>query len=365
MAAPHLVACVSAHGWGHLSQTVPMVAALAARLPGLRTTVRTGLPAALVQARFVEAGLPRPDVSFEDADFGLAMHDALRIDDAASIERHLAVWAGRDARLEREREALRATGADLVLANASWIPLAAAASLGLPAFGASSLNWAELLEQRAATRDALAGPIAWMRECYGRADALFALEPGLPFDGFERRVRIAPIARRGRSRPRALREALGVPEGTRVMVAAFGGMPLALRTERWRLPAGWVAVSMAEAAAAGGAVRDGRALGWSYLDLLASCDLLLGKPGYGTFAEAGFAGRDTLAVPRPDWPEAPWLERWLARHARFATLPAARLADGDFDAAIAAIAAQPARTPADGDGAAEIAGAIARRMGVG
>ncbi|MFN7642414.1 MAG: hypothetical protein ACK5PW_04925 [Burkholderiales bacterium] len=26
--APHLVACVASHGWGHLSQTIPMVSAL-------------------------------------------------------------------------------------------------------------------------------------------------------------------------------------------------------------------------------------------------------------------------------------------------------------------------------------------------
>jgi hypothetical protein len=56
--APHLVACVASHGWGHLSQTIPMVSALHARLPGLRTTVRTALPAPLVRARFEAVGLP-------------------------------------------------------------------------------------------------------------------------------------------------------------------------------------------------------------------------------------------------------------------------------------------------------------------
>jgi hypothetical protein len=60
-------------------------------------------------------------------------------------------------------------------------------------------------------------------------------------------------------------------------------------------------------------------------------------------------------VPRPDWPEAPWLERWLARHARFAPIEAAALAAGRLAPAIATLAAQPARVPARGDGAAAIA----------
>jgi hypothetical protein len=47
----------------------------------------------------------------------------------------------------------------------------------------------------------------WMHESYSRADALFALEPGMPFERCATRVPVPPIARRGAERRDALREA--------------------------------------------------------------------------------------------------------------------------------------------------------------
>jgi hypothetical protein len=360
----HLLACVTAHGWGHLAQTVPMVAALRARLPGLRVTVRSGLDPALLRSRFAAGGQPEPQVVGDDTDFGFVMHDALHVDDAQSLLRYAALHAD-GGWLDRERAALRAHAVDLVLSNVGYMPLAAAASLGIPAFGASSLNWADVLATMYAGRPHVAPIADAMRRAYECADALFALEPGMPFAGFERRVPIAPIARRGRARAAALRRALEVPAQQRVMVIAFGGMPLALDTARWRMPAGWTAIAYATGVVESVSVRDGeRLVGWPYIDLLASCDVLVAKPGYGTFAEAGFAGRDTIAVPRDTWPETPWLVDWLSRHARCAPIALHDLQAGRFEDALAAIDAQPPRPAASGDGAAQIAEHVASRLGV-
>ena len=104
---PHLVVAVASHGWGHLAQVVPMAVALHARIPGLRITVRTGLPGALVRERFAERGLPSPEVSADDTEFGFVMHDALTVDDAASAMRYRGLFEARDALLARERDAMR------------------------------------------------------------------------------------------------------------------------------------------------------------------------------------------------------------------------------------------------------------------
>ena len=354
----HLLVCISSHGWGHLAQTVPIVAALRSRVRGLRITVRTGLDADVVRERFRVVGQPAPDVLPDRSDFGFEMHDAITIDDERSIARYAALHADAEW-LDRERDALRALGVDAVIANIGYMPLAAAVSLGLPAFGVSSLNWADVLVSRAHGRADVMAIAESMRQAYSKADRLFALVPGMPFDGFERRVRAAPIARRGRADRAGLRKALGVPMAQRIMMVAFGGLPMAFDTARWQLPAGWSAVMLTQGTVETPTVIAAERLGWNYIDLLASCDLLIAKPGYGTFAEAGFASRDTLAVPRDDWPEAPWLIDWLAQHARCATIALTDLRAGRFEAGLSALAMQPERLAADGDGAAEIADQIA------
>jgi hypothetical protein len=362
-AAPHLLVCVTAHGWGHLAQTVQIALALHARIPGLRLTVRTGLDAGLLRERFATAGLPVPAVLGDETDFGFEMLDALRIDEPASLRRYAALHA--DAGwLGRERDAVRALKVDAVLSNVGYMPLAAAASVGLPAFGVSSLNWADVLEAVFPERADVVPIVGAMRDAYDRADVLFALSPGMPFDRFVRSERVGPMARRGRARREALHAALGVPATQRVMVLAFGGLPMTLDTAGWRLPQGWTAVTLAGGVVETDSVRDGQRLGWPYIDLLASCDLLVCKPGYGTFAEAGFEGRDTIVVARDGWPESPWLIEWLSRHSRTAGIGVPELAAGRFDEALASIAAQASRPPARGDGASDVAERIAERLGV-
>ena len=55
-------------------------------------------------------------------------------------------------------------------------------------------------------------------------------------------------------------------------------------------------------------------LGIEFGDMLASCDAVLTKPGYGTFVEAACAGVPVLYVARKDWPEEPYLVNWLKRN---------------------------------------------------
>lgn len=57
-------------------------------------------------------------------------------------------------------------------------------------------------------------------------------------------------------------------------------------------------------------------LGYSFVDLLRSSDVLIAKPGYGSFVEAGCSGTPVLYLPRQDWPETPILIDWLKQQGR-------------------------------------------------
>jgi hypothetical protein len=295
-----------------------------------------------------------------DDDFGFVMHDALMIDDAATLARHRALHAAFEARQRREQELLRALRVDFVFSNVGHEPIAAARALGLPAFAGCSLNWASLFAQRYPDEHAIADT---MRRTYGGATRLFELEPGMPFE-LPGAMRVGPIGRTGVRRRAELWRLLGLQEGRRLMLVAFGGTPMPLTTAGWRLPKGWSALVFAPQVAGTDVFGPPESIAdWPFADLVASCDVLVAKPGYGTFVEAGFVGRPTIAVARDDWPETPFLVDWLSAHARCAHIAVESVAAGDFEAALAALAAQPDRPVARGDGAREIADRVAIDLG--
>jgi UDP-N-acetylglucosamine:LPS N-acetylglucosamine transferase len=71
--------------------------------------------------------------------------------------------------------------------------------------------------------------------------------------------------------------------------------------------------------------------GLSFSEILASCDAVLTKPGYGTFTEASCAGVPVLYVARHDWPEEPYLVQWLSRHGICVEVPRTELESGKLE----------------------------------
>jgi len=348
---PHLFVDISAHGFGHLAQVAPVLDTLAARLPTLRLTVRSGLPAARLRSRLAAAFTHLPASS----DFGYLMHDAIRVDLAATAAAYRALHADWAARVAAETALLAALRPDLVLSDVAYLPLAGAAQAGIPSVAMSSLNWADLLAHFFAGEAWLAPIHHQMLAAYNSAQCFLQLTPGMPMPDLPRRRRLGPIATLGKDCRQALRDGLGCSAGERLVLIAFGGFSKRLPIEdwppvdgvRWLVPAAWQPAPASATAF--------EPLGWSFPDLLRAVDAVITKPGYGTFAEAGANGTPLLYVRREDWPEQDCLIDWLTTHGRCREIGDAALLAGDVRSALDDLWRQPA-PPAPGPvGAAEAA----------
>jgi hypothetical protein len=78
-----------------------------------------------------------------------------------------------------------------------------------------------------------------------------------------------------------------------------------------------------------------------FIDVLSSCDVLLCKPGYGSFAEAACNGIAVLYVARDDWPEEPFLIAWMEAHGLCRRVQRQALELGDFEAELRGLLVQP------------------------
>ena len=325
---PHLLLAVTAHGYGHLAQSSPVVEALARRVPGLRVTLQSDIDPAFARRRlppgFTQLRVP--------SDPGLIMAGPLITRWEESLAAYVGFEADYDRHLERQLTTLRDLAPDLVLSDVPWLPLAAARRLGIPAVGLCALTWYDILREcplRDRVPDAL---LARLRRVYAQTDLFIRPTPAMPMDWLPNARTVGPIARCRPDRRAALRERFGCPPNRPLALMQFGGFggldPLRDWPEQGQVH--WLVQDLP-----GRRRRDTTALGehgLEVLDVLGSVDLILGKPGYATYAEAACNGVPVLHLPRDDWPEAAALNAWLGtvvptRELSLADLAAGRVAD--------------------------------------
>ncbi|WP_265945705.1 hypothetical protein [Dechloromonas sp. A34] len=320
----HLFVDISSHGFGHLAITAPVLNALAAIAPGLRLTVRSGLPLPKLRQRI----RPPFELIAAATDFGYVMIDATRIDRPASAAAYRQAHADWPARVAAEARFLAGLQADLVLTNVSYLPLAGAVQAGIPALSLCSLNWADLFAHFFG-HESWAPPIhQQMLAAYRSARAFLRVTPGMAMEALGNVEPVGPIAALGRKHD------LGLGDDRAVLVA-MGGIAHRLPVERWpRLPGvRWLVAADWQCAHPDAITFE--QFGLSFTDLLCSIDAVVTKPGYGTFTEAACNGTPLLYQRREDWPEQDCLIDWLKGHACCAEISPHQLQSGDLATALA------------------------------
>lgn len=348
---PHLLVDISAHGFGHVGQTAPVVNELARRIPGLRVTLRTTAPSFLLQQRF-NCDFRHIPVAF---DFGMQMANAVDVQVEESAIAYRAFHADWEEKVAREAHAMRALKPDLLLANVPYLSLAAARVADVRAVGMCSLNWADIYRHYCAGDTASRTIHAQMLEAYNGAECFLKVQPAMPMPDFSNARDINLIAWVGCNQRPHIAGKLRLDEAEKLVLVAMGGMEFRLPVERWpQLPGvRWIIPQAWQVQRDDMAALE--ALGLSFGDVLASCDAVLTKPGYGTFVEAACGGVPVLYVARRDWPEEPYLVQWLAEHGVCLEVQRDVLYTGDLGGALNQLWALPKPTTPVPSGISEAA----------
>ncbi len=355
---PHLLAAISAHGYGHLAQTAPVLNALCERIPELQLTVRCGLSHAVLSRRIAGTFVHQ---RVED-DFGMVMHSALAVDVAASAARYAAFHAAWERRVAGVARELEQAAPDLILADIPYLTLAAAARAGIPALAMCCLNWADIYGHYCHQLPEAGRIREQMLAAYNKAQVFLRTEPAMPMPGLDNLQDIGPVALTGVARRAEINQRCNIGADERLVLVAMGGIAFRPPLERWPATPGVRYVMQRDWQAARDDVLVLEELGMPFADVLASCDAVLTKPGYGTFVEAACAGVPLLYVPREDWPEEPWLVRWLERELPCAAVPRSELDAGGFLTHLNRLWQQPRQAPRAAAGVAQAVGVLLSRL---
>lgn len=329
-----ILCSITFHGYGHLSQMAPVIYGLRRQRDDIAWTLQCAAPRALLQKWFA---MPFDHVPIA-LDDGVAMHNAMQVDVAATYRRFAEQHAARDEQLARARAVLQQVQPDLVITDISHLLSRAAADLGIPCIHLCSLNWADTFFTYC--RDFPDAELIYRQLCddYSQAQCFYALTPGMPMTNIANVTPVGPVCRVGERVD--LARHFQRPADTRFVFVCLGGMDYPIAFERWPQSEGCVYIN-------GGAPADSGVInvadtGLDHLDILASCDVVVTKPGYGMFTEAACSGRPVLYLPRGDWPEEPWLVAWQRQHGFCQPISDAQLQQGDFAGSLQqALCSQP------------------------
>ncbi len=345
---------VSFHGYGHLTQTSLVFDQLARKIPELSLTVQCMADKPLLQ-HWIK--VPFRHVQLE-TDQGLQMVHASRVDVDASFQAYWREYQSRSSIVSRLKTEIAKSDADVVITNNSYLLSRAAAELGIPSFHFCSLNWAAMFNHYCGHYPQASIVYDFLCESYNQAECFFAVTPGMP--GIEL-AKVKPVGALIRQFPRIdLADGLGLPRETRFGLVSMGGH--AYPMDYSRLPQRKNLVWLVPGNVAREDIVDFRLLPVPHGELLASTDLVVCKPGYGTFTECAISGIPVAYLQRDDWPETAYLVEWLERYVPTLQITADALLGGGLSGAIELVGQKLPCNPTTPAGAVEIVDEIFRLL---
>ena len=343
---------VTGHGFGHATRAAALARALKEAQPSLDLEIRTEAPEWIFKEQ-------RADLAFSrgGADCGMVQKDAVDLDLEKSLARQMVLDADWPALIAVEKAWLKSRGARLVIGDIAPLAFAAARAAGLPSLAVSNFSWDWIFEPYAEADARWRPSLERCRDAYGAAEAVLRLPLHGEFPAFKNVEDVPLLCRLGRRRDFGQR-------GRPLVLIAFGGFGLDLarltaeedlsaylfagfEKKPEGLRADWVTLRS-------GTSED-------QLDAMASCGVVLGKPGYGMISEAFAHGKRMLYLARTGFREIGPLTAGLRERGACAELSRADFEAGRWGRALAGLLAQPSPRPIPAAGAAALASRILAR----
>jgi UDP:flavonoid glycosyltransferase YjiC (YdhE family) len=345
---------VTPHGFGHAARAAAVAAALGRRRRDLDLEIRSAVP-----RWFFEASLDVPFRHLDERwDVGLVQRGPLEEDLPATLAALGRLWAGDG--VERAAARLVAARPDLVVTDAAPLAVEAARHAGLPVVLIESFTWDWIYRGYLAAEPGFGEWIERLAPIAARADLRLRPEPACGDSAGH--PRLAPIARAPKSRREEIRARLRVAPERAMVLVSMGGVVGGLgRLERCRELDGVDFVVPGGAASerrSGNVVLLPHRTPVAHPDLVAAADVVVGKLGYSTVAEAFAAGTRFAYLPRPAFRESAVLADFVRARLPSLALDAAAFADGRWVDALPELLARPRPAPGDASGAEAAAEAI-------
>ena len=351
---------VSPHGFGHAARASGVIEALCALRSDLTIHLLTTVP-----RWFFADGLTRGfRLHRVTTDVGLVQRSPLVEDLDATARRLDRLLVSPEGPIDRITRRIGQLGCRLVVCDISPLGLAAARRLGLPSVLVENFTWDWIYRGYDPLHSGLVEHARTMARLFKSADLHIQTEPWCKkaVDGRG----VAPVARRSTTPVSVTRSRLGVSGDEPLVLLTMGGV-------KWdyRALTSLEDHPIAHFVVPGGthqASRRGRLTvlpfrsEFHHPDLVAASDVVVGKLGYSTVAEAYQSGAAMAYIARPRFPESQVLADFVQRTMDSAEITEHDFNDGSWVEVLDHLLQSPRRSPPTTDGAGQAARLILERF---
>lgn len=343
---------ISPHGYGHASRASAVMAAIQQLRPTVQFDIFTQVP-----RWFFQDSLPGHfDYHPLLTDIGLAQKTSL-VEDLPETLRRLDRFLPFDvAQIKQSAGQVREIGCQLIVCDIAPMGIAVARQAGIPSLLIENFTWDWIYAGYVGDAPDLSRHIAYLSEWFDAADyhvqTMPVCRPG--------RVDLttSPVSRRARNTPQHIRQRLGLPAGSKVVMITMGGIP-------WRydfleqlpdqdgiyfiIPGAEHQTRLSDPPVAVTTPRPGASRmvllphhsGYFHPDLVNASDAVIGKAGYSTVAEVYYAGIPLGYVGRPRFRETQPLATFIEQHMQGLPITEGQFQSGAWLSSLADLLARP------------------------
>jgi hypothetical protein len=356
---------ISAHGYGHLTQSIALARALLERLPGMELYIQCGLPRELIEDRL---GTDSFHHEQRLLDVGLIQKGPLTPDIQQSRSAYRKLHHNYKEQVREEGEKLKQIAPDLLISDIPYLPIAAAEQAGVPSVALASLTWDYIIKSYFGIDHPESRQ--WYEEAqasYAKATLALLPTPAMHGDCFLNKITIPPIAVLGVRQPE-LRKELGIKETDvrPLILCSLGGITgayLPIKAMEYAIEFHWLinAMHLPEQENIHSLSHCDHYL---YKEIISSVDAVVGKPGYGMAVEAVALGIPFVFVQRGHFPDEPFIVQWLLQHGRAKEVTTQQWQAGEIVEPLIEVMAEKRKTVIKANGAEQGAKIITEMMDI-
>ncbi len=328
----HIWCAISGHGYGHAAQVVPVLHQLQQQDPHLQITLRTEVPQS-----FFEQRLRTPWTHLHaQQDIGCIQKGPLVIDIEQTWRDHRQFHDKWESFVQTECQALTTASPDIILSDISYMAIEAGYRSHIPTIALASLTWDKVLKKLSTHQNAQQDSILQeMQSVYRKADTFLQPYPSLTFEDHPHVHQVGPIYEESPNPSKELGTVLSCSPEDKVVLIGFGGVTLG------NLPFHLLDTLSGYRFIMSGPVPRGMNRIISSLDiplpfnaLLASCDIVMTKPGYSTIIDCVALRKPVVYVRRYNFADEEGLVQYLHQYGQGVELAIDAFYSGEWKEAL-------------------------------